>query len=86
MHGLVEKASRLREGFFETKRNKDRLTAENIVVLDLKTEILGFKTRSGSPVGSFQKVNAPAIETKRDLIKTQKAAAGLESINKTLKD
>lgn len=74
MPSLVEEARRLqrkRRELFTLKKEKDRSMTRNKVVSALGTEISGFKTATGFVVGLLQEVKACAVETERDLKKTQ---------------
>lgn len=63
----MKEASCLPETLSESKWNKDRLTAENKVVLALVTNILDLKTTAGSLTGSLQELKARSNKTKRDI-------------------
>lgn len=63
------------DGFSKLNQNKERLKAENKGVLSLETEISHLKITNGSIVGSLLKVNARAVEIKRDLKKAQTTIA-----------
>lgn len=63
MLGLVDETSRSPEKLWKTMGDKDRLTAENKIVVALGTEISELKTTTDSLVGSVQEVKVRSVET-----------------------
>lgn len=63
MPGLVGKTCGLREKFFTANRDRDRLTAENKLVLALGTEIAERKKTTGSIVVLIQIDMTRPVET-----------------------
>lgn len=67
-------------------RDKDRLTAENKVMIMQGTEITELKTTTSSLVGSLQGVMVHENEIERDLKKAKKTVAVSDSNQKTFTD
>lgn len=65
MPGLVDEASCLREKRSKAKQDKDRLPAENKIMLALGMEILNLNARTSSIVGSLQEEKARAVLTEK---------------------
>lgn len=64
MIGLVEEASHLQEELTKLNRDEDRLTAEKIVTIALRTDISMMKTTTSPLVGSLQVEKAQLLRPK----------------------